>query len=253
MDKVRPTSPRSNLYEAKSNSNNPQLNKRETELNEENLRKQLHQTSNTLLIQRNQHSNLPTTNPNQTVQSNIQQTSEIQHRPINKNENLINTYNNKYGHSEFNEHKKNSNVSKINHYSNNNDDAYSEDRSNFMPKKPPQPYRTFMKTYPNTGVVEIQELSTNSNPPHSHTIGNSNTGFMRRPYSANTPLTNQNNNEVASNTFHQNTIVYQNQHPPKINSKLGANQTFTPTSPQRVMSADYVNQQFRYKKYNKYV
>lgn len=202
---------------------------------------------------------------------------EVFQKNVRKPDNLINTFNNKYGsnnqeitqHHQLtsannnNNHNSNNkppvtkfNYTKVenNNNNNNSEKLNNENNSQYqlpaagnainhnytfeMKKYQPQ---VITRTYTNANsVIEIQQL-----------------GPMKRPYSANTPLTNE-NIELISNAITQNNIVNNNNsnnaHVPKINTKfMNLNGTIGPNTPQRILSADSCNQHFRYRKYfNKY-
>ena len=110
------------------------------------------------------------------------------------------------------------------------------------------PNKNVIKAFTNnTSVVEIQQLPFNNHFPLTNS---------RRPYSANTPLTS-NDNHLMVNPTNPTNIVYQNQivqQVPRINTKLITFNGTSPTSPQRIFSADSASQNMRYKKYiNKYL
>jgi hypothetical protein len=105
------------------------------------------------------------------------------------------------------------------------------------------PNKNIIKAFTNnTSVVEIQQLPFNNHFPTTN---------LRRPLSANTPLTS-NDNHLMVNPTNPSNIVYQNQivqQVPRISTKLITFNGTSTTSPQRIFSADSANQNMRYKKY----
>ncbi len=171
-----------------------------------------------------------------------------------KTETPVHTYNNKYGNNDTNDPKKfiftKFNFSVLQEPNNSNNDSLNQtdtsDTNEFA--KDYRKYQfinhrntTQQKSPVNTNIVQIQQLPIQQNV----------SAF--RPYSANVPSQAQTqqiqtNNMIPTNNFNGTTsngntngVVYQQAyHSPKINSKF---------IPPRVLSADYINPQFKFKKY----
>ena len=152
-----------------------------------------------------------------------------------KNDNL-NTFNNKYGNTELPlppQQQQQASRHLLARFNTTIPQYVSQNESNFDTTQSTNKrfaQKSLVKAFTDTtSVIEIQQMSNSSNQAQ-----------VRRPYSANTPITVENNLMGSNN---------QNQQIPKINTKLIAFNMNTRQTPQRIFSADSANPNHRYKKY----